>query len=104
MMQALLSADGAILKAFVAAYEAFTREVNLPPDKRTMVHLPPEKKRLENYRVEVRESNQHYIVDFHPKRVPGDEGKLGADTTLGRALRFYVRKQDYEVVDVRPWR
>lgn len=104
MTRLLLSADGAILRAFVAAYEAFTQEVNLPPEKRAIVHLPPEKKQLENYLVKVHESSQHYYVDFHPKRVSGDEGKLGADTTLGRALRFYVRKQDYEVVDVRPWR
>lgn len=88
------SLDGTYLQAFLSAHRSF----------QSVRDLPIQKKRLSNYEIDFSENHDNYQVDFLPKRGGEDMNVLGGETSMGRAIRFIVRKRDFKVIDIRRWR
>lgn len=79
---------GEYLKAFAAAHEAFKSDPL----------IPAEKKRLENYNVEFRQSGDLYHVLFSAKRLPHERELDGGESELGKDVMYTIRKADYQIV------
>lgn len=85
---AQFSLEGEYMKAFLAAHAAMQAESL----------IPEEKKRVENYVVDFRQSGDNYLVLFRAKRKP-HEGELeGGESELGKDVIYTVSKADYRVV------
>lgn len=87
-LDAEVRVGGEYLKAFAAAHEAFKSDPL----------IPAEKKRLENYNVEFRQSGDLYHVLFSAKRLPHERELDGGESELGKDVMYTIRKADYQIV------
>jgi predicted small secreted protein len=83
-----VSLNGEYVKAFLAAHEAMKAESL----------IPEEKKRIENYIVDFRQSGSNYLVLFRAKRKPQESELDGGESELGQDVIYTVSKADYRVV------
>src|SRR5262245_31188140 len=80
---------GQQLKAFLAAYESFTKDRMIPDSKRN----------IENYEVQFRENNEYYLVLF----TIGDKGRarqsarVGGESDLTKSVVYLVSKRDFRI-------
>jgi len=84
-----IGVPGELMKAFIVAYEAFLKDPEIPKEKR----------RIENYDIGLSQEGEYYMVFLAPTRRPGEPMRPGGSTELGKAVRFKIRKKDYQVID-----
>jgi hypothetical protein len=74
--------NGEEMKAFLVAHEAFKKEPGIPPGK----------KLIENYNIQLQLEKDGYGVKFIPKHSPGEESTRGGETSLGKEVSFIISK------------
>lgn len=83
-----LNIEGNLLKAFLIAHEAFTKDKQIPTRKR----------QVENYEVEIYQDEVTYTVHFIPHALPVEGNLAGGETELGVEVSYTVRKNDFTMV------
>jgi len=84
-----VSVTGEYMQAFLVAYEAFQKDVD----------IPREKKRIENYSIEFRQNSMSYTIFFFAKRGEAERLSPGGESSLGKDVSFRIRKKDFQVID-----
>ncbi|SRR5258708_32505157 len=80
---------GRYLKAFVVAYEAFRIDRDVSPDKR----------KIENYEIQLRETQEYYFVFLLAKRSPAERNMKGGSSSLGQDVMYRIRRRDYRIME-----
>ena len=85
----IFKSDGAVLKAYIAAYEAFSVDELIPDQKRN----------VENYDLEFRQNDKYFFVYFAAHLSESDKANPseGGETSLGKSVMFIVGKNDFAV-------
>lgn len=79
--------SGEHMKAFLVAYDAFSQDQLIPEEKR----------RIENYRVEFRETRSVYYILFFAKRDVTERELDGGESKLGKDVMYTISKGDYQL-------
>ncbi len=80
---------GEYLKAFISAYEAFTRDTDIKDYK----------KNIENYKIVFERYNKVYKITFYANRKPYEQGNLeGGGSELGTDVTYTVSRKTYQLV------
>lgn len=80
--------NGEYMRAFLVAYEAF----------KTDSLIPEEKRRIENYNIEFRQSRNVYFVLFFAKRKASERELEGGESELGKDVMYTIGKEDYKII------
>lgn len=81
--------QGSHLKAISIVLEAFKVDSMIPENK----------KKLENYDIELRQDKDNYYIYFSAKSSEkgNDEERLGGETSLGKSVMFVIGRKDFEL-------
>jgi hypothetical protein len=79
--------SGEHMKAFLTAYDAFRQDPLIPEEKR----------KIENYKVEFRETPQVYYLLFFAKRDAGERELDGGESKLGQDVMYTISRGDYQL-------
>jgi len=79
--------SGEHMKAFLVAYDAFRQDQLIPEEKR----------RIENYRIEFRETQAVYYILFFAKRDVTERELDGGESKLGKDVMYTITKGDYQL-------
>jgi hypothetical protein len=78
---------GALLRAFLSAYESFRKDALIPVSK----------KAIENYQVQFRQNAEFYLVTFTIDEVHRSSAKVGGESDLTKSVYYVVNKKDLKV-------
>lgn len=78
--------SGEYLKAFLAAYSAFTADAGIPADKR----------KIENYTIQFEQNEKYYLISFFAKRLPSESELDGGESQLGKDATYAIDKQTFQ--------
>ena len=75
-------------KVISVAYTAFETDDEIPKEKR----------KIENYQIELRQSKTTYFVLFQPGLPLGERPSLGAGTSLGKDVMYFIKRSDFSLI------
>ena len=75
------------MKAFLVAWGDFSH----------LKELPESQKRLENYGVGLGLEGNELTVEFAPRLAPGETLQPGCCTSLGRDVKYYISRSNYQI-------
>jgi hypothetical protein len=79
--------SGEHMRAFLTAYDAFRQDPLIPEEKR----------KIENYRIEFRETSTVYYILFFAKRDASERELDGGESKLGKDVMYTISKGDYQL-------
>lgn len=79
--------SGEHMKAFLTAYDGFRQDSLIPEEKR----------KIENYRIEFRETPTVYYILFFAKRDVSERELDGGESKLGTDVMYTISKGDYQL-------
>lgn len=79
--------SGEHMKSFLTAYDAFMQDSLIPEEKR----------KIENYRIEFRETPAVYYILFFAKRDASERELDGGESKLGQDVMYTISKGDYQL-------
>lgn len=79
--------SGEHMKAFLTAHDAFRQDA----------FIPEEKRKIENYRIEFRETPTVYYILFLAKRDASERELDGGESKLGKDVMYTISKGDYQL-------